>query len=205
MPRGNDTAYATEFNANTMSQYGIHSNAEEMIADHRARLDPALSKASLMAINEEETAKANEDLDAVGKKFDVGDDEIVLGATVRGNAVIAVIEDANGFTRKELAGWTDDYKAPKLTAQEKAVRAQWEKDNLVRQETTRLRAEADAKIAEVEAEENARVAEEIAKIRENADKQLAKEVERNEKLEAKEAAKDAAKDDSGAGGTAAQS
>jgi uncharacterized protein YegJ (DUF2314 family) len=168
MPRGNDSSVEA---AALRSQYGIHANADEMIRGVRASVDPAVQKASLLAIDEEATADL--DLKTASSKFDLEEGEELTSFVVRGNAIIGVIENEHGYTRKAVVGANSDYKAPKLTAADHRAAAAAKRDARIAAETARLRAEADERIEQAREEENARVAEELAKIRESADKEVA--------------------------------
>ena len=48
MPRGNDIEGNATWEAGIHSQYGIHSNAQELINAHRASVDYAVVKALLL-------------------------------------------------------------------------------------------------------------------------------------------------------------
>jgi hypothetical protein len=168
MPRGNDPEAQKTFRSDTQAQYGIYPNADEMIRAHRAALDPAVTRASLVQIDEEATKEAQQDLAAAASKAELKDTDTVLGVAVRGNALSIVYVDQDGWTHKTVTGWTDQYESPELTPAEEAIRAEARRDAIVRAETTRLQAEADAQIAEAKAEADAKVAEEVAKIQEEA-------------------------------------
>jgi hypothetical protein len=169
MPRGNDTEHAKTFNKDTTAQYGVFPNADEMIRAHRASIDPAVTRASLLSLDEEATAEANEDLDALADKVDgLAEGDTIIGAAVRGNALVVVFVDEQGWTHKAVGGWTDKYEAPELTPAEVTLQAEAKRDALVRTETARLQAEADAQIAEAKAEADARVSEAVAQIAEDA-------------------------------------
>lgn len=155
-----------------MAQYGIHPNAQSLIDAHQASVDPAVTRASLTQIDPEATKEAEDDMDAAGGKLELEDDDKLLAVAVRGNALVGVVENAQGNVRKVVGPWNDRYEAPTLSADAVTRRATAERDSKVAQETARLRAEADAKIAEARAEQDARVAEEVAKIKEQADADL---------------------------------
>lgn len=155
-----------------MAQYGIHPNAQALIDAHQASVDPAVTRASLTQIDPEATAEAEEDFEATAGKLELGDDDKLLAVAVRGNALVGVVESADGSVRKVVGPWNDRYEAPTVSADVATRRATAERDARVAQETARLRSEADARIAEARAEEEARVAEEVAKIREQADADL---------------------------------
>lgn len=173
-PRGNDVESAVA-EAAMRQQYGLHGNADDMIRSVRANQDPAVAKASLLGIDEPATAKLKEEgLASVAGRFDLEDGEELLDFNVRGNAIVGIIENEHGITRKAVAGANDDYKTPKLTPEQEALKAQSAHDRHIQAETARLRAEADERIRQAEEEENLRVAKELQKIREGADKELAK-------------------------------
>jgi hypothetical protein len=177
MPRGNDPDAAAEFDSSLFEQYGVHSNAQELIDAHQASVDPALTRAQLAQIDPEATAEAKDDLDAAAGKLDLAEGDEVVDVAVRGNALVAVVQDAAGNTRKVVGPANDKYKPPTLAPAEEQRRAEINRDQQVAAETRRLRAEADAKIAEARAAEDQRVSEEIAKIKEEKDKELASKVE----------------------------
>lgn len=174
MPRGNDPEHARVFRKDTETQYGIYPNADEMIRHHRGSIDPALTRAGLLQQDDEATEKVREDLDAAAKKFGLADDDQILDAAVRGNALVVVYEDADGWTHKAVTGYNDKYRPPTLTPAEEAIQAEAKRDRLVRSETARLQADADARIAEARAEADARVSAEVAEIQAAAQEDVAK-------------------------------
>lgn len=81
--------------------------AEDLIASVRAARSSDL-KAALLLDRDEEATEAL-DWSAVGKALDIGKKEEVIDASVRGDYVVAVIEEEDGRTRKE-AVLSDDVK-----------------------------------------------------------------------------------------------
>lgn len=162
-----DEAHATQFNNALMSQYGIHSNAQEMIDAHKDSVDPAVEVASMLQEDPEETDKARKDLAATAKKFDLDADEELVGATVRGNAVVGVIENqVTGHTYKRVAAWNEAYKPPKLTPAQRARLVEQEAATLQAREIEALRREADAKLARARDEITTELGQDIQSLKE---------------------------------------
>jgi hypothetical protein len=101
MARGNDAAAAS---ADFTTQYGDAPNAEELIAQHRAAQDPRLLRASLSNIDQGATNAV--DLSSL----EVGENESIVAAAVRGPYVVAVVEDARGNYIKRLMDLPGDAK-----------------------------------------------------------------------------------------------
>jgi hypothetical protein len=168
MPRGNDTAGNATFNQDLHAQYGIYANAEEMIHAHRAAVDYGVVKALLLHQDEEETEKVQKDLDKASKKLDLNDGETLIAAAVHGNALVGVVEDEQGRTRKVVGAYNDRYEAPKLSpeeqAQQDAARASVEQ----RQEIARLRAEHEEELERFRVESQAKLTEALEEIKQAA-------------------------------------
>lgn len=173
MPRGDDTQAHAEFDAAAVAQYGIHSNAQELIEAHRRSVNPAVQKASLLQVDEEATAEARDDLDDVASRFDLDDDVKVLDVAVRGNALIAAVEHPNGFIEKLVTGWNDKYVAPKLTPEQEADQVKSASDAQVAREVARLRAEFDQRLAEAKDDLSAQLSEQFARLRDDAASEVA--------------------------------
>lgn len=104
MPRGNDTEAHRDF----ATQYGIHGNAEALLAQHRTAMSPALKAANLKPRDDE--ASDSLDLDRI-KPSEGG---TVLSASVRGGMIVYVAEDDNGRTYKDVEPFTGRRREPAL-------------------------------------------------------------------------------------------
>jgi hypothetical protein len=162
-------------------QYGQFESAEELIRYHYSTVDPNLQSVLLHQENPEATTEANEDLDATAGKFDLREGEQLLGAAVRGHALVGVIQQPDGRTRKAVVGYTDKYKEPELGAEARAARAQAEADREAMEKTAELRAEAQKKIEQARREAEEYVAKETLKIQEDAQARVQKETEAAQK------------------------
>jgi len=87
MPRGNDADAAGQEMA---EKFGAPTNAAQMIDSQRNALDRRVLRASQSPIDEGATKALNLD------DLKVNRGETVVGASVRGNYVIAVVEDEDG-------------------------------------------------------------------------------------------------------------
>lgn len=98
MARGNDAkAAAAEFE----STYGVEGNAEKLIKAHRRANSRELRRASLQRLDPIGTNAL--DLDKVEKGIeDLPDGAQVVSAAVRGGNVVAVVEYADGRTKKHV-------------------------------------------------------------------------------------------------------
>jgi hypothetical protein len=170
-----------QFAAGIQSQYGEFQNAEDLIRATQASADPALRRASLSPLDAEATAEAKEDLGAAD--FELAEGEKVIDVAVRGNALIGVIEDANGNWRKAVTGANEDYEPPALTPAEQAAAAQADFDRKLAVEAARLRQENEIQLAEMRADLEAQQAEALEK----AKAELSKDLESAQEEAAKEA------------------
>lgn len=134
-------------------------NAEDLIRAHHAAQSRAVQKASLLPLDTEATAEL--DLDEI--QSELGGDDEVLAAAVRGNAIVAVVADQNGRTYKTVLPANDRYVPPEEDVVEvETTKAQAD----FQAEIAKLRAEHEAELAEVRAEHDEKLAKEIAKLRE---------------------------------------
>lgn len=169
-----DTDARAQFNAAAYEQYGIHANAEEMIEAHRRSINPALQKASLIQVDAEATEEAKSDLKAAGKKLGLRDGQTLIDVTVRGNAVIGVVEEEDGYVHKAVAGWTDDWVPPVLTPDQAAAQAQADQESLIRHEVDKLKAEYQGDLNDAITDLTTNFNEQLAKIRADAAKEVEK-------------------------------
>lgn len=93
MPRGNDEAAHRDF----QTQYGVHGNAEQLLEQHRAAMNPTLRAAQLKPRDDE----ASDSLDQAKIKPSQGGK--VLDAAVRGGLIVYVAEDKEGRAYKDTA------------------------------------------------------------------------------------------------------
>jgi hypothetical protein len=154
-----------QFAAGITSQYGEFQNAEDLIRAQRTNVDPALNRASLSPIDVEATAEAKEDIEAATADLELAEGEKVVDVAVRGNALIAVIEDARGGLSKAVTGANDKYEPPVLSPAEAATAAQADYDRKLAAEAARLRQENELQIAEMRADLEAQQAEAIEKVK----------------------------------------
>lgn len=182
MPRGDDKAAHAEFDAASLSQYGIHANAQEMIDAHRRSISPAYRKAALLPVDEEATAEVLEDLDALREKFGLADDVQVLTAAVRGNALVAAVEYPSGVIEKVVTGANSKYVPPKLTPEQEADAERSAADAEVARQVALLRAEFEQQLAEARDDLTAQLGEEMAKLRSGAPPAGADELPADEDL-----------------------
>lgn len=171
-----DQAHIDSFDASLMSQYGVHANADDMIRHHQRSYAPALRRANLTVIDEDATKafKADGDWTAkAAKVLGLSDSDKVLDVAVRGNALVAVVENENGYTRKEVGPANDSYVEPTLSPVEAADRAELEGSRLFSEQSRALRADAELQLAEYKAELDAHMTERLAQIKEEADKAVA--------------------------------
>lgn len=161
MPRGNDSQAAL---VDLRGDYGASSgNAEDLIAAARHSQSQVLRQASLLERDPDLTDKLHEenDLEAIGKKLNVTDGE-VIDAAVRGPFVVAVVEVDSGRTYKTV-GEADAFKL-KVRGRRARALEETEADEAERDaHVERMQAVADAAAAEREAQEAARVAAEKAR------------------------------------------
>jgi hypothetical protein len=163
------------FQQNVMNQYGIHPNAEAMIRAHKAAIDPALTHANLIERNDDETAKVREDLAGVAKKLGLKGGT-VLDAAVRGHALIALWQPDNGPIRKVVGAYDEKYEPPKLSPAAQMERAEGERERVLAEETARLRAQAELRLAEHRREVDAWLADQMQQIAAAAEKAVEKAV-----------------------------
>lgn len=165
-----DTAAYAQF----QGEFGIHGNAEDLIEAHRRAQNPALRAASLLQVNADATEEAKGDLKGAAKKLGLSDDATLVDVTVRGHALIGVVEYPNGVHGKVVGGWDDDYAPPAMTPAEASDAAAAERTAALDREIANLRADYAEQFADATAEHQQKMAEEIAKIRESAEKEIAK-------------------------------
>ena len=89
MPRGND---ATAVAAENRKRFGDYQDCESLIRSQAALVNPALQRTLQIPRDDSKTDEIKKDLDAVAAKFNLGEGESVVDASVRGNAIVAVIE-----------------------------------------------------------------------------------------------------------------
>lgn len=176
MPRGGDdpsrgmltdTEGNDAFKQQILNAYGIMPNAESMILAHKAQMDPAVAHASLMERDEEATAEVRDDLQAVADKLEL-EDGVVLDASVRGHALVALWQPANGAAVKVVGPYDDKYEGPTLTPQQQMDEADRQRERLLAEETSKLRAQAELRLAEHRREVDTWMAEQMQEIQEQA-------------------------------------
>jgi hypothetical protein len=156
MARGND---AQQAGAELQANYGAIPNAEDLIAAHRATVDPHVVAAQLKPVDEEATA----DLDL--KAVDVPEGHKVLTGAVRGDSEIYVVrDDAGGVYKLHQPVDPDDYEAPALDPGDEALRAAAKLQQQVEADVAGVKAEVDKELAEAQAAAN----EKLTKAREEA-------------------------------------
>lgn len=162
MPRGNDPDARREFleRHGTLNPDIPTTNAEELIKVHSASQSRAVQKASLLPIDNEATADL--DLADLGEKAGGN----VVAAAVRGNAIVAVIEDEYGRTFKTVVPANDRYVAPEETAEDLTLRDAAMADLSLQAEISRLREEHESELAKLRAEFSEKMASEVASLRE---------------------------------------
>lgn len=170
MPRGNDSAAVR---AENVGRFGDYASAEDLIRHQAALVDPALQKVLNTPLNEDATVDAQGRIKELGSRFDLAEGEELVDVAVRGNALVGVIEQADGRRRKALTGWDDDWEPPALTDEEKrrteAARAVREADEQI----ARIRSAADEEIRKAEEAAAAEIAEKKAAIRKATEDALA--------------------------------
>lgn len=177
-----DPAGDAAFAQNAQGQYGVHPNAEALIEAHRATMDPALQKASLLAPDAEQTFEAKSDMKAAAKKLGVKDGEgEIVDVSVRGNALIGVVEYPDGTVGKVVGGWTDDYTPPRLTPEQAEASARAQADAEQSRAIQRLEVEFQSKLQDTIVEMREEMTSEIDKIRQQAEKEQARAVEAAQK------------------------
>lgn len=136
-------------------------NAEDLIRAHSQAQSRAVQKASLLPVDAEATAAL--DLEELAGQLDGGEDT-VLAAAVRGNAIVAIAEDADtGRTYKTVLPANDSYVPP----EEDPVQAETDKaESEFAAEIAKLRTEHAEELAKVRAEADAKLSAEIAALRE---------------------------------------
>jgi hypothetical protein len=155
------------------AQYGVHPNAEALIESHRASQNPALQKTALLPVDADATEEAKSDLKAAAGKLDVPEEAELVDVTVRGNALVGVVQHPNGELEKVIGGWTDDWEA-KLTPEQKVQQAQAESERHVQSEVARLQADFAQQLDDAKAELQQEMSEQIAAVREEAQKDVEK-------------------------------
>lgn len=139
-----------EFNAANQA-YGLYANAEEMILNHRLKLDPAVKQVSYL--EEDEEASAAVDLTTAAEMYDLPVQPI--SAAVRGQrgkprAVVFVIEQGRD-TVKVVRPFDEDWKRPPLSRTEAAIRARAAQRDRLADETDALVLEASDRLSQVAA------------------------------------------------------
>lgn len=155
-------------------EFGIHSDAESLIEAHRRAQNPALRAASLLQVDADATEEAKKDLKGSAKKLGLDDDAVLTDVTVRGHALIGVVEFPNGAAHKVVGGWDDDYTEPRMTPAEAADAAAAQREAALDREVANLRQDFAEKFADLQNEHQTELSEAIAKIRESAEKEIAK-------------------------------
>lgn len=161
-------------------QYGIHPNAEALLAAHRANLDPALEAASLKPINNEATAE----LDLSKIKPERGG--TVLAASVRGNAIVYVAEGTDGREYKGIEPYEGRTLATSETPEAAAHRAALREETKFSEVANRVNANVEAKVEEFRRELAAEAAEVLADEREKLHKEASKAADSAQKEAEKE-------------------
>lgn len=182
--------------AEFQSQYQIAPNAEGMIRANSLQWTLALREASLLSVNEDETAALDyDDLEEMTTVTGatVGDIGRVVDATVRGNAIVVLIEDDKGRITKEVVPANGSYVAPREPAHMVAAREQAAQDVRLDALAAELRADFASQMddlrAEFEqntagpavAEHQEQAAEAVAEAREKAEEQAEEERKAAEK------------------------
>lgn len=156
------------------AQYGVHSNAEEMILAHRRSVNPALQRASLIPVDQDATEEALADLKGSAAKLKLPEGTELLSCAVHGNALVGVVVDPrNGYVEKVVGGWDDSYSPPKLSPELEQLQAEADAQLKVNHEIARLRSDMEQRIAEAVADATATFQEQL----DAASKKAAKETE----------------------------
>lgn len=166
MPRGSDAVIVGQENNR---QYGEHANAQDLIRAHAATIDPALQKVLARPTDDDATATVKENLAEHEGKFDLREGESLLDAAVHGAALVGVIEDKWGRTRKKVVAFLDSYVPPRLTEKEQRDADRAREEGEVQAETSRIREETQRRVEEARQQAEAEADEEIARIKAEAD------------------------------------
>lgn len=172
MPRGHELlAEDAEHVRNFTGQYGVHPNAEALLAAHRANLDPALEAASGKQIDGDATAK----LDL--SKIEPERGGVILSASVRGNAIVYVAEGEDGRTYKGMAPYNKSYAPPAEDPNEAAGRAAMRKETEYSHIAAVVNMNVEAEVEAFRAKLNEQAAEVLAKAREDLNEDAVKAAE----------------------------
>jgi hypothetical protein len=145
MPRGND---AEQAQADLVANYGAIPNAEDLIAQHRAMVDPHAVAAGMKGVNDE----ATKELDY--GTVDVPEGHKVLAGAVRGDSEVYVVKDQNGVLYKLHQPASDDYEPPPMAEDTAVQRAQYQLQQKVEADVAGVQAEVDKELAEAQAAAN---------------------------------------------------
>ena len=130
-------------------QYGIHPNAEALLAAHRASFDPALEAALLKPVDQE----ATDELDL--SEIEPAQGGKVTAAAVRGGVIVYVAEGEDGRSYKAVQA--EDHEPPVKPA-----------DVAVSEAAVTVNANIEAKVAEFRESLQEAAAEAMASVREEA-------------------------------------
>lgn len=147
-------------------------NAEALQRAFRASQSRAVSKASLLPIDN--AATADLDLDELEGKLD-GD--TLHAAAVRGNAIVVVAEDENGRVYKTVLPANDRYKAPDEPG-DAAEAAASNAELAFQAQVASLRAEFEAELEKVRAELQEKLSEKVSDAREQTQSQAEADAEK---------------------------
>lgn len=154
MPKGHDLLTPDpKAEAAFAGQYGIHPNAEALLAAHRASIDPALEAALLKPVDAEATA----DLDP--SEIEPAQGGTVQTAVVRGGVIVYVAEAEDGRLYKGVQA--EDHEPPVKSPEVAVTEA-----------AATVNANIEAKVAEFRAELQEQAAEAMEGVREEAQEKV---------------------------------
>ena len=171
--------------------YGFSPNVEELVRANNLATTQAVREASLLPADQAATDELDlADLEGKTTVSGITPSEVgkVIAAAQRGDAIVVVVEMADGRTLKDVIPASDSYTAPQEPAAVVAARAQQSADAEMAARVQELREEMAVELAKLRTEMEVKQGEEITKLQEESGEKVTAAVEEAEKAEAEEAA-----------------
>jgi hypothetical protein len=135
----------------------VGTESPEQLVRYYLAGNTALERAQLQMPDETATAEANTDLAGTAAKFELGADEELIAAAVRGDALIGVIQHADGRTRKAVVGNSPAYQAPELSPADLADEAYARADLAAMRDIDAAQAAAAQAVADAQTQANTQI------------------------------------------------